>query len=287
MKNYPISEKENKQTKVVCYIFSLFIFLLLLLIVISNLKFGSDINEVINFGNEGQKWNLVFIVVPSQDKKDIWGYGYIFDFGDYKSNFFYVKHEQLRFKNSILNWTNKGLEINNMSFVLEEGDELLFKWNEKNIGSDKFLDTFKGFDSLRFGIMKSADDSTYRAIILNEEISADMSKLQSLWKEETFIFLKNDTLSLIGLKYDNYMDGILKINKEEYSILDVVRSNDDINILFSEGIIKGQCKKHGTYRIYESSGAPEETVISCNLEVLFNDSRRYLFDDVFGQMEIL
>lgn len=256
------------------------IFLALLFFLIFILKPRVDDGET-------EEWHLVLIVVPSEDKKDILGYGSLFTLRDHTTSFFYLKPENREFRDHSLEWNDQGFKINDMSFNFKEGNDLLFRWNENNIGSDRFIDTFSGFERLGMAAMRF-NGFVYDSIVLDEKISADISKLQSWWSKETFIFLKNESLSLIALKYDSYIDGILKINEKEYFILDVVRFDDNINIIFNEGIINGQCKRYGMYKIIESSEeGPEEVPISCSLEILFDNSEQYFFDNVFGQMEII
>lgn len=143
---------------------------------------------------------------------------------------------------------------------------LTFEWNLFSKGRDPFLETFKGTDVITECTAR-LDGKEYRCFLLDENLSADTSKLGT-WDGETFLALAGDDISLIGFGYDDYMDGVISFGGEQRRITKVSRQGWVISIFFENGSGSADCPPLAQYVTLSGlDPQPIDSPVRCKLVI--------------------
>jgi hypothetical protein len=144
--------------------------------------------------------------------------------------------------------------------------KLTFEWNQGSKGNDPFLETFQGTDVITECTAR-LDGKDYRCFLLDENLSADISRLGT-WDGETFLALTGEDVSLIGFGYDDYMDGIIVFGGEQRRITRVSRQGWEISISFENGNANADCPPLAQYVTLSGlDPQPIDSPVRCKLVI--------------------
>ncbi len=253
-------------------------------------------------------WNLIWALIPHPEKQKFIGYVSLFYTVDQKILAVDYKVLDYVFKKNedILNYSGnndiivgeQGFQTPNFRIEYDYSNQLITEFNKTQSGSCTFIDTFIGSDRVIDGKLY-VDGKKYDCFIMKEICSADPLK-QKWWEYETYIFLKGQGLSLIGLHYkdytkpNDYRDGIVSFNNKEYIINQIDRKTNIVTIHLKQG---GQIIIKPTFtNIYKSaypntkynneSFDPLEKLFFAEVQININD-KTHTLNNIPGHMEVI
>lgn len=217
-------------------------------------------------------WNLRLFQFYDQTTGKMKAYGYYLDSNgaDRMVRQFRLFHASWMFQNiDYVTSDTEHLAYRDLLDVRIEESKLIFDWNRASAGDDPFLETFQGTDVITKCTAR-LDGENYRCFLLDENISADVSKLGS-WEGETFLSLAGEDISLVAFAYDDYTDGIIALGNDHQRVTKVSRHGSVISISFENGSIDANCSLLAQY---ETLGGldpqPVDSPVHCELVVKTN-----------------
>lgn len=231
-------------------------------------KIISPFSKIIKFN-----WNIQFYVIYDE-KNNYIGSGY--KFFDYSK--FSIKNHKFNTYNFPF-ITNIFYKLKKADMYLEttEKNYVQYIWDKKEEKYNNFLNSFSGIDNIK----KSSfiyKRQKYNIIYLDEKLSGNLSLINKLWEKECFVVCGNDEIVLLGIKYDNFINGQILYKNNLFKITDIIFEENNNQIIYytnSKLVFKLIYIEKEIFNIYSTKKFPKQFMFTGNLEIQSNDKLLY------------